>query len=133
MCVTSSTRHGHADGTGLSGPRASEDATFARRHVGLHPASDGVVEGDGRLLGILNGVGEEPSLGDLDELLELRRRHLQVLAGDPLEVVGRVQLVLRLSDHAADRFAEPLERDGVEHEEWGVAPTYEKVEKIGQL
>jgi hypothetical protein len=69
------------------------------------------VERHCRLFGVLDGVAEETPFGDLDELFEFRGRHLQVLTGDPLEVVARVQFGLRLSDHTADRFAESLSRE----------------------
>jgi len=117
----SSAAHGDADGTRLSGPGGPEDALLAALHVGFHPARDGVVQRHGRLFRVLDLIGEKSSFGDLDELFEFRRWHLQILAGDSLGVTLRVEFSLRLSDDASERpSAELLERDGIEHEEWSV-------------
>jgi len=110
-------------GTRLSGPRSAEHTSLALRHVGFHPACDGVMKGDGRLFGVLDGVGEKSSLGEQHKLFELRSWHLQVLAGDSLERVAGVQLTLRLSDHASDLLSETLEADVIEHKERSIGLT----------
>jgi len=112
-----------AHGTRLSGPRSSERASFAHGHVGFHPPSDGVVKGDGRLFGVLDGVAEETSLGEENQLLELRSWHLKILARDSLQVVAGVQLSFRLSDDTTNGLAELLEADGIEDEERSIGLT----------
>jgi len=81
------------------------------------------VEGDGRLFGVLDGVGEEATLGQQNQLLELRSWHLEVLARDSLQVVAGVQLSFRLSDDTTNGLAELLEADGVEDEERSIGLT----------
>jgi len=113
----------------LASPRSSEHATFAGRHVGFYPRRDGVVKGECRLFGVLDGVGEEASLGEEHQLLELRCWHLEVLRRDALQVVGCVQLSLGLSDDTTDGLSEPWEVDGVEHKQRSIGLT--RHDKLG--